>query len=89
MKDFQKQIDELNRKVDQLSASSDIPFNVEYALRERLEFKKIPTITTGTDTPTNTKSIPLKVGDIYIDTANSKAYFATGNTSVSDYKILN
>jgi hypothetical protein len=45
-----------------------------------------PTITTGTAAPVTT---PVKVGDIYVDTANKKLYFAAGNSSSADWIIAN
>lgn len=46
----------------------------------------IPSVISGTATPT---SIPLMVGDIYVDVTNKKLYFATGTTSSSDWTIAN
>lgn len=45
-----------------------------------------PTISSGTSTPTTT---PTKVGDMFIDTSNKKAYAATGTASSDDWIILN
>ena len=45
-----------------------------------------PTISSGSGTPSFT---PVKVGDVYCDTSSGKVYMATGNTLVSDWKVLN
>lgn len=45
-----------------------------------------PIITTGTTAPSST---PNKVGDIFIDTAGKKLYFATGVSSSADWVIAN
>ncbi len=89
IKNLQQQIIDLKDRIDMLEGSSTIPRDVETAFKERLNFNKIPTIITGTDTPTNTSNIPAKYGDIYIDLTNLKVYCATGISAVTDYKILN
>ena len=40
-------------------------------------------VTSGAGAPS---SAPGSIGDIYIDTTNSKIYIATGTSSSSDYK---
>lgn len=45
-----------------------------------------PTLSTGTSAPTMP---PTKAGDIFVDTANKKLYFAAGNSSSSDWIIAN
>lgn len=52
----------------------------------------ISNIFKGTDTPTNTKTVPKKIGDKYIDTTNRKVYFATqisNPPAVGDWTIVN
>lgn len=45
-----------------------------------------PNITSGVIAPATT---PAKVGDIYVDTAAKKLYFASGTTSSADWTIAN
>jgi len=46
----------------------------------------IPGVTKGTSAPTTT---PVRVGDIYVDTANHKVYIADGTTDSSNWLLLN
>lgn len=80
---LKKQVEDLNKKVDSLFSSSTIPFNIENALRERLNN---PRIYTGIIAPV---IIPKKVGDIFINTVLAKVYVATGLSASTDWKILN
>lgn len=53
---------------------------------------KIANIFTGADTPTATSTVPQKIGDMYIDTAARKVYFATALSNppvVGDFTIVN
>jgi hypothetical protein len=45
-----------------------------------------PTISTGVLPPTTT---PEKVGDMFVDTAAKKIYFAIGTTASTDWQIVN
>lgn len=46
-------------------------------------------IATGADTPSNTSTVPAFIGQIYIDTANSKVYIGKATFAASDFLILN
>lgn len=46
----------------------------------------LPGVFRGTASPT---TIPMRVGDIYVDTNNKKIYFATGIASSSDWTVVN
>lgn len=47
----------------------------------------IPTVTSGAGVPTGTA--PVALGQIYVDTANSKVYVSKGTSAGSDWLILN
>lgn len=50
------------------------------------ELNTKPTISSGAVAPAST---PSKIGDIYVDTAAGKLYFAKGTTNSSDWIIAN
>ncbi len=45
-----------------------------------------PTISTGTSAPATT---PTKIGDLFVDTANAKLYFAKGTSTSADWVAAN
>lgn len=53
------------------------------ALLARLVYKS------GADTPSNTSTVPDFIGQLYLDTANSKWYLAKDTSAASDFLILN
>ena len=50
------------------------------------EEDRIPHVSTGTAPPS---TAPAKVGDVYIDTTNKRAYIAMGTTDAGDWELLN
>lgn len=59
---------------------------VKYAAMKIYVAAVAPAISSGVVAPTST---PVKVGDIYVDTAAKKLYFATGTASSADWTIAN
>lgn len=51
-----------------------------------LALRKAPQVSKGVVAPTST---PVQVGDIYVDTAANKVYFATGITNSADWTAVN
>lgn len=52
----------------------------------------IPDMVIKPNTPTNTNTVPVRLGDVYIDTLNRKVYVATllsNPPAFGDYSILN
>lgn len=81
--DYQKEIDELKRQMNELSISSQLPREIETAFRERLN---PPLIFTGIVAPLTT---PIQIGSIFVNTVLAKVYVATGLNSSSDWSLVN
>lgn len=78
-----------SREVTNAYGVSLIPYhvhnNTDSALIDRIA-NKLPIAVYGSGAPTST---PLAIGDIYVNTALSKVYVATGRSSSSDWTLVN
>lgn len=64
----------------------EIAFIETLAAEADFDTTKIPLISTGTTKPSTT---PTAVGELYVNTVDKVAYFATGTSAVTDWRQIN
>jgi len=74
-----------NKAVIGNSQVTDVYFGSSAGLA-KIHAANVATITSGTSAPTST---PTALGQIYIDTNDTKVYISTGTSSSADWKLVN